>query len=156
MDYNDLAAHLENLFLQLKQHKQRERENAVLVALFLLTVGATLLILLRVRFLPMIIVMGGLLLIALIWIVRRIMQTSADAAELEQEVELLRYRLVADDVSLTGQEKPKRDTGSKRKRSGRLDPDMLADLGRMHLGGDGEIITRRGSSKKANGQHLDP
>ena len=153
MDYNDIAAHLENLFERLNYYRQRERENLLLIGLFVLSALVTLLILLRVRFLPVIVVLVGLLVIATTWLGRRIQRTNAEAAELEQEVELLRYRLVADDVSL---EKPKRDERSTRAYGKHLDPEDLVNLGRLQVGDDGELIITPESDRQTGEQRSDP
>ncbi len=149
MDYNEIAAHLEDLFERLSHYRQRERENLMLIALFVLSAVVTPLILIRVRFLPLIVVLGGLLLIAMIWLGKRVMRTRAEAAELEREVELLRYRLVAEDVSLG---KPKRDGRSMRRREPHLKPEDLVNLGRLQVGDDGELIITPAADKKTGDQ----
>jgi hypothetical protein len=136
IDYNEFAAYLESLHHRLSEYRLRQRQNGLLLLLLLLSVLVVLLVgpaLIRIPL--MMIPVAALYILGIVWVGKRIYQTSSEARELEKEVELLRYRLVADDVSLG---KIKR----KAKRDEEIDAEEVVDLSQFRVGDDGELILR--------------
>jgi hypothetical protein len=146
IDYNEVAVYLESLHHRLNQYKTRRWQNT---ALTLILVLCTLLVFLfspALRIIPFFTIMlAFVFFIGLVWIGKRVLQTNAEARELEKEVELLRYRLVADDVSL---EKLKNDEKSKPE----SELAELAALGRIQVGDDGELVITPSDSNRRKHQ----
>jgi hypothetical protein len=138
IDYNEVAAYLEQLHHRLREYKSR-RLNDVAMAALLAVFALGYIVFISRGSLPnsisslsfFFLVMGAG------WIGLRILQTSEEASELEKEVELLRYRLVADDVSLG---KLKNDDQPNHEHNSEPDLDELAELGQLQVGDDGELV----------------
>lgn len=130
MDYNEIAAYLESLQKRLDQYKTRRFQNTLLGTSL---IAASLIFLLIGRTFPTFftLLFALLLGIAVFRLGQRMWRTNAEAAELEDEVGTLRYRLVADDIILDK---------SKRKRESRLELNKAHNLGQVQVGDDGELV----------------
>jgi hypothetical protein len=146
IDYNEVAAYLESLHERLGEYKSRRRADLAMAALFAVVILFFLMLFLNGQ-IPR--AADGLIVFLLVsgaaWIGLRMFQTQTEARELEKEVELLRYRLVADDVSL---EKLKNDEKPKRESASGADLDTLAELGQLQVGDDGELVITPASDPK--------